>query len=100
MHDRCWLEERIKALCRDIGESILAQAAAYEQEVLATGEWKVLPPRWRNPEALGQIAHRLYLRVVKRLSWNQVAATTGVDAGLARRQARYAVALLEIRPQS
>lgn len=65
---RAVLHERIEAICRDLRESILRQAEAFEQTLYAHG-WVKKPPHWK-PE---QAARRLYWRLVRRLSWRAIA---------------------------
>ena len=71
-HDRRWLREQVDAICRDIRESILAQAENLEQQVEQAG-WGPLPPAWHNPDKLRQAVDRLYLRAIKRKSWGEIA---------------------------
>lgn len=89
-HDRGWLEGQIEAICREIRESILAQAKAYREEVEAQG-FSHPHPSWEKAEkAVGL----LYLRAVKRLSWAQIKLKTGCDEAQARRQVRHYAALI------
>lgn len=93
-HDRGWLEQQIEAICRDIRESILGQARLYEEHVESQG-WRRLPPRLL-PKA-GEAIERLYLRLVKGLSWQQIAHKTGGDEAHVRRQVRYYARLLGLK---
>ena len=70
LHGRAWLNQRIDAICRELRASMLEQADKIDQNALATG-WAPRPPRRRDND-LATVAHRLYLRAVKRLTWGQI----------------------------
>jgi hypothetical protein len=89
--DRKWLEKIIEAICREVRKSILEQAEAYEREVKSQGWRRPHPRLWKNAE---MAIKRLYLRVVKRLSWAQVALETSCDEAQVRRQVRYYATLI------
>jgi hypothetical protein len=93
-HDRRWLEEQVDALCRELRESVLAQARLYEEEVEVYG-WVRLPPRW-TADTVRKGIERLYLRVVRGLSWGEVAYQTGCDKAQAKRQVRLFAGLLDV----
>jgi len=81
-HDRAWLEAQIKAICREVRESILEQARAYEEEVEAQG-WKEPGPWRRRRGQLELLAYLLYLRAVKRNTWQEL-GELAIKAGLYR----------------
>ena len=62
------LEKRIKEICTEVEASIRAQARALEEQARRAG-W-IRRPRTKNPQMWG---YALYLRLVKRLTWEQVA---------------------------
>jgi len=80
LDDRAYLEAQIEAICREIRESILEQARAYEEEVEAQG-WKE-PGPWRRRRArLELLAYLLYLRAVKKNTWQEL-GELAIKAGL------------------
>ena len=78
-HDRQWLNEQIDALCSKIRSGILEQAEELEQQAKAEG-WRPTPPPYSTPAVLQETARMLYLRAVKRWSWNRIAAQTGAKS--------------------
>ena len=68
--DRKWLNERIDAICADIRKSILQQAEEYERQAKEAG-WREKPKRWA-PDYLERIARAVYLRAIKRQSWEMI----------------------------
>lgn len=69
---RAWLNQRIDAICDNVRQSILSQAAVFESQAAAEG-WGKRPPR-HTPSYLQQIARALYLRAVKCMKWDDVAS--------------------------
>jgi len=67
--DRKWLEEVIEAICREVRESILAQARLYEEEV-RTG-WRE-PGPWRRRGDEEWLAYLLYRRAVHKDTWDDL----------------------------
>jgi hypothetical protein len=76
--DRQWLEGIIEAICREVRESILAQAKLYEEEV-RTG-WRE-PGPWRHRGDERWLAYLLYRRAVHRDPWTEL-AELAIKAGL------------------
>jgi hypothetical protein len=90
--DRAWLNKRIERICRDIRDSILAQAMAYEQRYREAGCTRQ-PANW-DPNVN---ARCLYLRRVKNLSWGRIALSMEARSrSLVERQAKEAAAILGI----
>jgi hypothetical protein len=69
---RDWLLERVEAICREVRDSILAQAAVYEQQMEAAGYRK--PGSWlRRPERWALRGERLYRRAVLGWTYDRIA---------------------------
>jgi hypothetical protein len=83
VHNRKWLKLQIDEICRDIRESILAQAETAEGQAGDDGHEPV-PPVYQNTDKVEALAHRLYLRVVKSCSWQQIADKEGAQRSSVR----------------
>lgn len=64
------LNERIEAICREIRESILAQAEAYERQAKEAG-FQPRPPRLPH-EQIRRIARAIYRRAICRWKWDDI----------------------------
>jgi len=67
--DRKWLEGIIEAICREVRESILAQARLYEEEVRT--RWRE-PGPWRRRGDEEWLAYLLYRRAVHKDTWDDL----------------------------